>query len=65
MSLLVGSSSFDKYNLISGLHSFMALENEKFKRVLPPLSLLSDTKQKELISNLKKLNFFPQKNIAA
>ena len=56
---------FDNYNLISGLHSFMASENEKYKRVLPPLSLLSDAKQKELISKLKKLDFFPEKNIAA
>ena len=56
---------FDNYNLISGLHSFMASENEKYKRVLPPLSLLSDAKQKELISKLKKLDFLPEKNIAA
>jgi len=54
--------SFDKYNLISGLHSFMTLENEKFKRVLPPLSLLSESKKKELISKLKQLGFVPQKN---
>ena len=56
---------FDNYNLISGLHSFMAFENEKYKRVLPPLSLLSDARQKELISKLKKLDFLPEKNIAA
>ena len=37
---------FDKYNLISGLHSFMSTENEKYKRVLPPLSLLSEEKKK-------------------
>ena len=43
----------------------MASENEKYKRVLPPLSLLSDAKQKELISKLKKLDFVPEKNIAA
>ena len=55
-------TSFDKYNLISGLHSFMTLENEKFKRVLPPLSLLSESKKKELISKLKQLGFVPQKN---
>jgi len=55
---------FDKYNLISGLHSFMSTENEKYKRVLPPLSLLSEEKKKELIFNLKKLDFFPEKNKA-
>ena len=56
---------FDNYNLISGLHSFMSIENKKYKRVLPPLSLLSDDEEKELISKLKKLEFFPEKNIAA
>jgi len=56
---------FDNYNLISGLHSFMSIENEKYKRILPPLSLLSETQQKEMMSKLKELDFFPEKNIAA
>ena len=43
----------------------MSLENEKYKRVLPPLSLLSEAQQKEMMSKLKKLGFFPEKNIAA
>lgn len=56
---------FNNYNLISGLHSFMSIENDKYKRVLPPLSLLSDKEQKEFMSKLKELDFFPNKNIAA
>ena len=56
---------FDSYNLISGLHSFMSEENKKYRIVLPPLSLLSNKDNKELMSNLKKLDFFPEKNIAA
>ena len=56
---------FNNYNLISGLHSFMSIENEKYKRILPPLSLLSEAQQKEMISKLKELGFFPEKNIAA
>ena len=56
---------FDNYNLISGLHSFMSQKNEKYKSVLPPLSLLSEIEQKELIFKLKKLEFFSEKNIAA
>ena len=56
---------FDNYNLISGLHSFMSVENEKYKRILPPLSLLSEVQQKEMMSKLKELDFFPEKNIAA
>ena len=34
-------SIFDKFNLISGLHSFMSDEDEIYKNVLPPISLLS------------------------
>ena len=56
---------FDNYNLISGLHSFMSVENKKFKRILPPLSLLSSVQQKELMFKLKELEFSPEKNIAA
>ena len=56
---------FDNYNLISGLHTFMSTENEKYKRILPPLTLLSETQQKEMMSKLKDLEFFPEKNIAA
>ena len=56
---------FDNYNLISGLHSFMSVENKKFKRILPPLSLLSSVQQKELMLKLKELEFLPEKNIAA
>ena len=56
---------FDNYNLISGLHSFLSYEDEKYKRVLPPLSLLTKTQEKELIFQLKELDFFPEKNIAA
>ncbi len=56
---------FDKYNLISSLHSFMSEENENYKRVLPPLSLLSESNKNELMNKLKELKFFPEKNIAA
>jgi len=56
---------FDNYNLISGLHSFMSFENEKYKRILPPLSLLSEKQRKEMMSKLKELEFVPEKNIAA
>ncbi len=56
---------FDNYNLISGLHSFMSEENDKYKRVLPPLNLLSESQKKELMSKLKDLEFFPEKNMAA
>jgi len=54
---------FDNYNLISGLHSFMSVEEKKYKRVLPPLKLLKDIEKKELISKLEKLDFYPEKNL--
>ena len=49
--------TFEKYNLISGLHSFMSEKNEIYKNVLPPLKLLSETDKNELLLNLKKLDF--------
>jgi len=45
--------TFDQYNLISALHSFLAVGDQKFKNVLPPLILLSKEKQKELVDKLK------------
>ena len=57
--------TFDQYNLISALHSFLAVGDEKFKNVLPPLILLSKEKQKELIDRLNNLKFISEKNLAA
>ena len=56
---------FDNYNLISALHTFMSEENMQYKKVLPPLNLLSDKEKKEFMSKLKELEFFPEKNMAA
>ncbi len=58
-------SAFDKYNLISGLHSYCAKENEIFKNVLPPLTLLTRENEKELFENLKNLNFKIKSLLAA
>ena len=49
--------SFDKYNLISSLHTLMAQKNSIYKNLLPPLKLLNEFEKKDLLSNLKKLNF--------
>ena len=57
--------TFDQYNLISALHSFLSVRDEKFKNVLPPLILLSQEKQKELFDKLNELNFTLEKNLAA
>ena len=56
---------FDNYNLISSLHSFMSIENPKFKNLLPPLTLLSSDDNKELLKKLENLKFGLNNNIAA
>ena len=58
-------SAFDKYNLISGLHSYCSQENEIYKNILPPLSLLNKTDEKNLLNTLKDLNFTNKSSLAA
>ena len=58
-------SAFDKYNLISGLHTYCAQENEIYKNILPPLSLLNETDKKNLLNSLKELNFTNKSSLAA
>ena len=50
-------SSFEKYNLISALHTYYAKYNHSYLNVLPPLSILNSQDKNELIKNLEKLNF--------
>ncbi len=50
-------SIFDKFNLISGLHSFMSDEDEIYKNVLPPISLLDEVDKQQLINDLNKIDF--------
>ena len=57
--------TFDRYNLISSLHSYMSLQNSKFKNLLPPLTLLNSNDQKDLLKKLESLKFNLNKNIAA
>ena len=56
---------FDQFNLISGLHSFLAQENKIYENILPPLRLLNSSDSKKLIENLAKLGFNLQKTKAA
>ena len=49
--------SFDKYNLISCLHTLMAEKNSIYENLLPPLKLLNKAEKKDLFSVLEKLNF--------
>ena len=50
-------NTFEKYNLISALHSYYSKKDLIYKNVLPPLSILNPTDKKELTNNLEKLNF--------
>ncbi|MDB4828452.1 dihydrodipicolinate synthase family protein [Candidatus Pelagibacter sp.] len=58
-------NTFEKYNLISGLHTFYSKNDLIYKNVLPPLSILSSKEEKELIDNLEKLNFSTKSTMAA
>ena len=48
---------FEKFNLISGLHSFMSDEDKIYKNVLPPVSILNEKDKLLLTEQLNKLNF--------
>ena len=50
-------NTFEKYNLISGLHSCYSKNDPIYKNVLPPLSILNSKDERELTENLEKLNF--------
>ena len=58
-------AAFDKYNLISGLHSYYSQEDEIYKNILPPLNLLNKTDEKDLLQTLKDLNFSSKSPMAA
>ena len=49
--------TFEKFNLISGLHSFMCDENKIYQNVVPPVSLLDKKDRQKLMEGLNKLNF--------
>jgi 4-hydroxy-tetrahydrodipicolinate synthase len=56
---------FDKYNLISGLHTFYSQENKIYKNILPPLRILNETEKKDFLNDLKNLNFSLKPQVAA
>ena len=58
-------SEFEKYNLISSLHTYFGKENENYRNLLPPLSILNSKDEKELINNLGKLSFSLKPSMAA
>ena len=57
--------AFDQFDLISGLHSFVAQENKIYENILPPLSLLDLSDRRKLIEDLAKLGFNLKESKAA
>ena len=57
--------AFDQFDLISGLHSFLAQENKIYENILPPLSLLDLSDRRKLIEDLAKLGFNLKESKAA
>ena len=51
--------NFDKYPLISALHSFMSVKDKNYSYVLPPLTLLKSELKEDLLNKLKKIDFTP------
>ena len=49
--------AFERYNLISGLHTCYSVKDKIYKNILPPLSLLEQNDYQDLIKNLSSLNF--------
>ncbi len=49
--------TFDQFNLISAIHTFMAKDDNIYKNLLPPLSLLNKKDKDKIITDLNDLNF--------
>ena len=56
---------FEKYNLISALHTFKSNEDDIYQNILPPLDILNDNDKNNLMKNLKKLDFHINSKLAA
>ena len=58
-------NEFEKYNLISALHTFYKKKEGIYENLLPPLRVLDPKSEKELINNLERLNFSIKSLMAA
>ena len=56
---------FEKYNLISGLHTFYKKKENIYENLLPPLRVLDAKSEKELINNLEQHDFSIKSLMAA
>ena len=58
-------SVFDRYNLISALHTFYYREDNIYKNILPPLRILNKEEEKDLFDSLDNLNFTIKSQLVA
>ena len=57
--------AFEKYNLISGLHTFFKNKDSIYENLLPPLRILNKEEEIDLFNNLEKLDFSFKSSTAA
>jgi len=57
--------TFEKYNLISGLHTFFKHKESIYENLLPPLRILNKEEEFDLLNNLEKLDFSFKSSMAA
>ncbi len=56
---------FEKYNLISGLHTFFKSKDSIYENLIPPLRILNKEEEIDLLNNLQKLDFSFKSSMAA
>ena len=57
--------TFEKYNLISGLHTFYKNKDIFYENLLPPLRILNKEEEIDLLNNLEKFSFSLKASMAA
>ena len=57
--------TFEKYNLISGLHTFYKNKDNYYENLLPPLRILNKEEEIDLLNNLEKYSFSLKSSMAA
>ena len=57
--------TFERYNLISGLHTFYKNKDSFYENLLPPLRILNKDEEVDLLNNLEKFSFSLKSSMAA
>tara|TARA_B100000614_G_scaffold83827_1_gene75370 strand:- start:205 stop:1089 length:885 start_codon:yes stop_codon:yes gene_type:complete len=57
--------TFEKYNLISGLHTFYKNKDSIYENLLPPLRIFNKEEEIDLLNNLEKFSFSLKASMAA